>query len=68
MRGILNLKNVAGLGGAWDIEYLRTDNTEVFLGVPRRAALSTEWIYLTWNIKHLRKAALKKRPRQPLPI
>lgn len=41
MRGILNLYYVADLGGAWDVECLSTDKTEVFLGMPRRAALST---------------------------
>lgn len=41
MRGTLSLYNVADLGGAWDIESLSTGKTQVFLGVPRRAALST---------------------------
>lgn len=68
MRGTISLYYAADLGGAWDIEYLSTDKTEVCLVMPRRVALPTGWIYLTWNIKHLRKVALRKRPRQPLLI
>lgn len=51
MRGTISLYYAADLGGAWDIEYLSTDKTEVCLVMPRRVALPTGIILYTGEIQ-----------------